>query len=70
MNTDSVTIAHFYGPYSLLGQGYDAVKERLKDEKKSAKGAPYEIYIDDPVDKNGKAVDPYRVRTDIVFPWH
>ena len=70
MNVDSVTMAHFYGPYNLLSQGYDAIKERLKDEKKSAKGTPYEIYIDDPIDKNGKPVDPYRVRTDIVFPRH
>ena len=70
MNVDSVTAAHFYGPYNLLSQGYDAIKERLKDEKKSAKGTPYEIYIDDPIDKNGKPVDPYRVRTDIVFPRH
>jgi effector-binding domain-containing protein len=68
MNQDSVTLAHFYGPYSLLSQGYDAIKERMKDQKRSAGGAPYEIYIDDPVDKNGKALDPYKVRTDIIFP--
>jgi len=68
MAPDSVVIAHFYGPYSLLNQGYDAVKERLKDQKRTIGGAPYEIYIDDPVDKNGKAVDPYKVRTDIIFP--
>ena len=68
MNTDSVTMAHFYGPYNLLGQGYDAIRERMKEEKRSAKGAPYEIYVDDPVDKNGKPIDPYKLRTDIVFP--
>lgn len=68
MNADSVILAHFYGPYSLLGQGYDAIKERMKDEKKSSNGAPYEIYMDDPIDKEGKPVDPYKVRTDIVFP--
>lgn len=67
---DSVTMAHFYGPYNLLGQGYDAIKERLKDENKTASAAPYEIYIDDPVDKKGKPVDPYKIRTDIVFPRH
>lgn len=68
MNQDSVTMAHFYGPYNLLGQGYDAIKERMKDQKRTGNGAPYEIYIDDPVDKNGKPVDPYKVRTDIIFP--
>lgn len=70
MNTDSITTAHFYGPFNLLTQGYDALKERLKDEKKTASGAPYEIYVDDPIDKNGKPVDPYKIRTDIVFPRH
>ena len=68
MGADSVTMAHFYGPYELLGQGYDAIKERMKEEKKRAAGAPYEIYIGDPVDANGKPVDPYKVRTDIIFP--
>ena len=68
MNSDSAVVAHFYGPYNLLSQGYDALKEWLKDAKKSGNGAPYEIYADDPVDKEGKPVDPYKVRTDIVFP--
>lgn len=67
MNADSITIAHFYGPYNLLSQGYDAIKERMKDMKRIANGAPYEIYIDDPVDATGKPKDPYKVRTDIVF---
>jgi hypothetical protein len=40
----------------------------MKDEKKMANGAPYEIYIGDPIDKEGKPIDPYKVRTDIVFP--
>lgn len=68
MGADSVMMAHFYGPYELLGQGYDAIKERMKEEKKSARGTPYEIYIGDPVDANGKPIDPYKVRTDIIFP--
>ncbi len=69
MKADSVLQAHFYGPYNLLSQGYDALKERLKDIKKYSAGAPYEIYIGDPVNKNGKPVDPYKVRTDIIFPY-
>lgn len=68
MNVDSVYLAHFYGPYNLLSQGYDAIKERMKDEKRSAGAPPYEIYIDDPIDAKGKPKDPYRIRTDIVFP--
>ncbi len=66
---DSATVAHFYGPYSMLYQGYDAVKDILKSRKKRLDGKPYEIYIDDPVDKEGKMKDPYKVQTDIIFPW-
>lgn len=68
MPAGKVIIAHFYGPYELLPQGYDAIKEFIKDNKKVAVGAPYEIYITHPVDKDGKPVDPYKVQTDIVFP--
>lgn len=67
---DSAVVAHFYGPYELLSQGYDAIKERMKDSKKKSSAAPYEIYIGDPVDKDGNMIDPYKVRTDIVFPRH
>jgi effector-binding domain-containing protein len=68
LNAGKVVVAHFYGPFDLLPQGYDAVKERMKDTKKIPAGAPYEIYVTDPVDKNGKPVDPYKIRTDIIFP--
>ncbi len=67
---DSAVVAHFYGPYNLLSQGYDAIKEWLKDAKKKASAPPFEIYVGDPVDKDGKMMDPYKVRTDIVFPHH
>ena len=70
MPADSAMVAHFYGPYNLLSQGYDALKERLKDEKKKNTAPPYEIYVGNPLDKDGKPIDPYRVRTDIVFPHH
>ena len=63
-----VILAHFYGPYELLPQGYTAIKDFIKDNKKVAAGSQYEIYVTDPVDKNGKAVNPYKVQTDIVFP--
>jgi effector-binding domain-containing protein len=66
---DSVVVAHFYGPYDLIPQAYDALREWLKYHKKTEKGASYEIYIGDPVDLNGKPKDPYKVRTDIVFSW-
>lgn len=65
---DSAVVAHFYGPYTLLSQGYTAIKDWLKDAKKKSTAAPYEIYIGDPMDSTGKMIDPYKVRTDIVFP--
>ena len=66
---DSIVVAHFYGPSELIPTAYDALNEWLKDRKKKIKGAPYEIYVDDPLDADGKPNDPYKVRTDIVFTW-
>jgi effector-binding domain-containing protein len=68
IGVDSIVLVHFYGPYNLTYMAYDAVSERMKSNKKSLAGAPYEIYVSDPIDKDGKPVDPYRVQTDIVFP--
>lgn len=67
---DSAVVAHFYGPYELTYEGYGALREWLKDNKKKASGAPYEIYVGNPIDSKGKATDPYKVQTDIVFPHH
>jgi effector-binding domain-containing protein len=69
IGTDSVVVAHFYGPNDLLPQAYDALRGWLKDHKKRPKGAPYEIYVSDPLDLNGKLKDPYKVQTDIVWAW-
>lgn len=65
---DSAIIAHYYGPYSKTSMAYDALAEWAKDKKKKKKGNPYEVYVTDPLDKEGKSVDPYKIRTDIVFP--
>jgi len=63
-----VVVAHFYGPYELIPLGYDAIREFIKDNKKTIAGTPYEIYITDPIGKDGKPLDPYKVQTDIIFP--
>lgn len=68
MNGGKALIVHFFGPFELLPLGYDAVKEWMKENKKISAGPSYEIYITDPIDKNGKPVDPYKIQTDIVFP--
>jgi effector-binding domain-containing protein len=63
-----VLVAHFYGPYNLIPQGHEAIKEWLKDNKKRQSTPPYEMHVTNPIDKSGKAVDPYKMQTDIVFP--
>ena len=68
LSAGKALIVHFFGPFELLPVGYDAVKEWMKENKKTLAGSSYEIYITDPIDKNGKQVDPYKVQTDIVFP--
>ena len=67
---DSAVVAHFYGPYELTYEGYGALKDWMKENKKKASGAPYEVYIGEMIDSTGKAADPYKVQTNIVFPHH
>ncbi|MFT3980531.1 MAG: hypothetical protein QM687_08680 [Ferruginibacter sp.] len=62
-------VAHFYGPYASTYVGYEVLSDWLKDRKKQRAGTPYEIYVTDPIDKDGKMLDPYKVQTDIVFPY-
>ncbi len=69
MVVDSVTVAHFYGSYDMLPQAYEALGDWMKSNKKKLNGKPYEVYVDDPMDKDGKMKDPYKVRTDVIFPW-
>ncbi len=68
INKDSAVVAHYFGPYEETSQAYGVLKEWLNDHHKKQTSAPYEIYIGDPLDKEGKPVDPYKVQTDIVFP--
>jgi len=69
IGTDSVIVAHFYGTYLQMPLAYDALKDWMKAHKKTLKGKPYEVYVDDPVNNDGKLKDPYKVQTDIVFTW-
>ncbi len=66
---DSVTVAHFYGTYDMLPQAYEALSDWMKDHKKKLDGKPYEVYVDEPTEKDGSFKDPYKVRTDVIFPW-
>ena len=67
---DSAVVAHFFGPYNITSMAYEALDDWLKSRKKKKLGAAYEIYVGDPFDKEGKPLDPYRVQTDIIQPYH
>lgn len=67
---DSALIAHFYGPYHLTFEAYEVLSDRLKTLHKKSSASPYEKYVTAPIDSTGKAIDPYKVLTDIVFPHH
>ena len=69
IGTDSTVVAHFYGPYNLTSQAYPVLQDWIKDHKKKIIHPPYEVYVDDPMGKDGKLKDPYKVQTDIVFTW-
>ena len=67
---DSAVVAHFFGPYNITSMAYEALDDWLKSRKKKKLGAAYEIYVGNPLDKQGKPLDPYRVQTDIIQPYH
>jgi effector-binding domain-containing protein len=66
---EKAVVAHFFGPYSLTSMAYDALADYVKSQNKRKIGYPYEMYITDPNNKEGKVVDPYKVQTDIVYPY-
>jgi effector-binding domain-containing protein len=65
---DSAIIAHFYGPYEQMSVAYETLNDWMKDRKKKLRSPAYEVYIGDPIDKEGNPIDPFKVQTDIVFP--
>ncbi len=69
VSTSKIIVAHFFGPYDESTQAYQVLKDWIKDSGKHPSGAPYEIYVGDPYDKNGKPIDPYKVQTDIIYPY-
>lgn len=66
---DSALVAHFFGPYELTPVAYEALNDFLKTRKKKRTESPYEIYVGNAYDQKGKKIDPYRVQTDIIFPY-
>jgi effector-binding domain-containing protein len=60
----SVMVARYFGPYEMMGMAYEAAADRMKSGNIKAAGAPYEVYVGDPLVQK----DPYKVQTDVVFP--
>lgn len=57
-------VAHYFGPYEESKIAYKQIQDWILSHKATAKGAPYEVYVDDPSTKKSM----YDVQTDIVQP--
>lgn len=57
-------VAHYFGPYEESKMAYQQIQDWILSHKATAKGAPYEVYVDDPTSKKSM----YEVQTDIVQP--
>jgi effector-binding domain-containing protein len=66
--TDSVYVAHFFGPNDLTKGAYEAIKEKAKDNHKTTSAA-YEIYVGNPFVVTTEPLDLYKLQTDIVVPY-
>jgi hypothetical protein len=66
--SDSVYIAHFFGPNHLTTGAYEAIKEKAKENHKVTSAA-YEVYVDNPFLNTKEPLDLYKLQTDIVFPF-
>jgi effector-binding domain-containing protein len=59
-----VVIAHMRGPYSELSKAYSQIDNWLKQNKRTARGNPFEVYLNDPI----TVKDPSEIQTDIYQP--
>jgi len=57
-------IAHMWGPYSELGKAYTQIENWLKQNNRTARSDPFEVYLNDPL----SVKDPSEIQTDIYQP--
>lgn len=59
-----VIIAHMWGPYDKVEEAYIHIFNWMKRNNRKAKGAPFEVYLNDPV----SVKSPMEIRTDVYQP--
>ena len=59
-----VLIAHMWGPYNQVSQAYIKIENWVKENKRKAKGNPFEVYLNDPATVKSQ----YEIQTDIYQP--
>jgi len=57
-------MAYYFGAYDKIGRTYNILEQYIKENKKDIAGAPWEIYISDPMTEK----DTAKWETHIVFP--
>lgn len=62
--SSEVVIAHVWGPYDQVSQAYIEIEKWMKEYKRKAKGAPFEVYLNDPA----TVKSPSEIRTDVYQP--
>lgn len=60
----NMVVASFYGPYEQTPAGHQAAEEYMKKNNKKITGAPWEIYVTDPMVEK----DPAKWLTEICYP--
>jgi effector-binding domain-containing protein len=59
-----VMMAHYFGPYEKIAPAYQILEQYIEENDKVIVGAPWEIYITDPMTEK----DTMKWETSILFP--
>ena len=59
-----VLVARIWGPYDQVGHAYNAIQKWMIENNRNSKGAPFEVYINDPA----TVKDTSEIQTDVYQP--